>query len=231
LGGLRSGGLRRRAAVIAAALIAAGAALALALSLAPGGSPRAGPGTSPGASRSAGASTAPRSSAATSSSAAPSSSGAGRSSSAAPPVATTCQGDGSGCTKPGSYGPIDALISQDYNGLRIEWTSATVVGTPSGFPTYWTAYLTFTNVGSGTESFSCSIAAHVWADATGGTGNDGYVPATQTTCSAESGLTASLSPGQSFQFYATFHNVPWPGTQTAVFLQDINRRSPAVYTF
>jgi hypothetical protein len=158
--------------------------------------------------------------------------GAGPSS---PPRATVCQGDGTGCTKPGSYGPVNAVVSSDYDGFKVTWTSASVVGTSAGYPTYWTAYLTFTNTGSSAGLFSCAIAASVWMHATGGKGDDGYLKAETTTCAADTSLTASLAPGQSFQFYATFHNVPWPGSQVAIQLQDntgtIKASSPSVYPF
>jgi hypothetical protein len=152
-----------------------------------------------------------------------------------PPPATVCQGDGTGCTKPGSYGPVNALVGANYGGFKVTWTSASVVGTAAGYPTYWTAYLTFTNTGSSAGVFSCALAANVWAHATGGKGDDGFVTAETTTCAAGTSLTASLAPGQSFQFYATFHNVPWPGSRVAIELQDsagtISATSPSVYPF
>jgi hypothetical protein len=146
-----------------------------------------------------------------------------------PPPATVCQGpSGVGCTRPGEYGSINAVISRDDDGFRIIWASAEVAGN-GAYPTYWTAYLTFTNIGQTTESFSCGWASQVQEFITGGKGDDGYLGAT-TNC-PDPTVSTPEAPGQEFEVSATFHNVPWPGSRVAIELPAINANSPAIYPF
>jgi hypothetical protein len=146
-----------------------------------------------------------------------------------PPPATVCEDpSGIGCTRPGEYGSINAVISRDYDGFRIAWASAEVAGN-GAYPTYWTAYLTFTNIGHTTESFSCRWASQVQEVMTGGKGNDGYLEAT-TNC-PDPTVSTPEAPGQAFQLSANFHNVPWPGTRVAIDLPEISAYSPAIYPF
>lgn len=151
--------------------------------------------------------------------------------SAAPPIATVCLASGVGCTQPGTYSDINAVISRVYEGFKISWLSADVQGTTSGYPLYWTAHVAFTNLTAEPIAFSCTLAQNVWMHATGGKGDDGYLRAESTSCSSDPALVSSVSPGQSYTLSATFHNVPWPGSRVAILLQDINASSPGVYPF
>jgi hypothetical protein len=80
--------------------------------------------------------------------------------------------------------------------------------------------MTYTNVSSSSLTLGCPGD---WADASfvsehmsGGSGNDGMVPAESTTCSADPGLAVQVSAGGTYTLSATFHNVPWPGSAVAI---------------
>ena len=136
------------------------------------------------------------------------------------PTATVCQPDGTGCTKAGKYHDPNALISSNYTGFEVTWTSTSVQPYSSGVPLYWTAGMTYKNVESSTLTLGCPGN---WADASnvreymsGGKGNDGMVAADSTTCSENPSWTASVAPGGIAEVYVTFHNVPWPGVAVAI---------------
>jgi hypothetical protein len=131
-----------------------------------------------------------------------------------------CQPDGTGCTKAGTYPGPNALISSNYTGFKVVWTSSTVQPYSSGVPLYWTAYVTYTNVSATRLTLTCPggwpDASYVVEDMSGGKGNDGTVSAGSTTCSQDPGQEITVPPGGTITSSATFHNVPWPGTAVAI---------------
>jgi hypothetical protein len=141
-------------------------------------------------------------------------------SSTSQPAASVCQSDGTGCTKAGTYTGPGTLISRNYSGFKIVWTSSVVQPYPAGVPLYWTAHITYTNISSSTLTLGCPGN---WADASnsaermaGGDGDDGMVPAEDTMCSNNPSKTVTVPPGGTFTAFATFHNVPWPGSSVAI---------------
>jgi serine/threonine protein kinase len=131
-----------------------------------------------------------------------------------------CQPDGTGCTPGGTYPDPNALISSNYTGFEVTWSSTAVQPYSSGVPLSWTVGMTYTNVESSALTLGCPGA---WADAsnvqesmTGGSGDDGVVAAESTTCSQNPSWTATVAPGGSVEVYATFPNVPWPGSAVAI---------------
>ena len=115
------------------------------------------------------------------------------------PTATVCQPDGTGCTKAGKYHDPNALLSSNYTGFEVTWTSTSVQPYSSGVPLYWTAGMTYKNVESSTLTLGCpgnwANASSVREYMSGGKGNDGMVAADSTTCSENPSWTASVAPG------------------------------------
>jgi eukaryotic-like serine/threonine-protein kinase len=151
-----------------------------------------------------------------------------------PPAATVCQPDGTGCTPGGTYPDPGTVISNDYNGFQVTWTATSVQPYSSGVPLYWTVGITYQNVGSTTLTLACPgdwpDASFVQETMSGGDGNDGTVAASDTTCSDNPNLTATVPPGGTVEAYATFHNVPWPGVAVAITWGDAGT-SAAIYPF
>jgi len=155
---------------------------------------------------------------------------------AAPPtaaLASACQGNGTGCTKAGSY-TKKSVINSNYNGFNVVWTSS-VVPSYSTIPSPWTVYITYTNVTSSALTLGCPgdwvNASYVWEELSGGSGDTGGgVAASSTTCSQNPGLNATVKPGHHYTTFATFGNVPWPGTEVAIMWGDAGT-SPYIYPF
>jgi serine/threonine-protein kinase len=151
-----------------------------------------------------------------------------------PPSASVCQPDGNGCTKAGTYTGPNAVISSDYTGFKVVWTSSVVQEYSSGVPLYWTAYLTYTNITSDTLTLGCPgdwvSPSNVAEIMSGGDGDDGLVYAETTICSQNPNEAAPVPPGGTFTAWATFHNVPWPGSAVAIRWGDAGTSSP-VYPF
>ena len=148
--------------------------------------------------------------------------------------ASVCQPNGSGCTKAGTY-PEDVVINSDLGGVfKVVWTKSVVQPYSSGVPLYWTAYVTYTNFSSSDQTLACPgdwpDASFVSEHMSGGSGDDGTVPAETTTCSETPDLTVMVSPGDSYTSFATFHNVPWPGSAVAITWGDVGV-SPYVHPF
>jgi Peptidase A4 family len=148
--------------------------------------------------------------------------------------ASACQPNGVGCTQSGTYQGPNAVISSNYSGFRVVWTKSEVEPYSSGVPLYWTAYITYTNVSGQTLDLGCPGQ---WADPatmaeimSGGSGDDGLVSAQDTSCSQNPALDQPVAPGGTFTSWATFHNVPWPGSAVSVQWGDAGT-SPAVYPF
>lgn len=136
---------------------------------------------------------------------------------------SVCEPNGQGCTKGGTYRDPNALINANAQGtqVRITWTSTSVRPYSSGVPLYWTVGMTYHNYGSQTNEWVCSTGG--WQNANnvreymrGGSGDDGYVASSSTTCSQNPNKTWELAPGGSFTVDATFHNVPWPGSTVSI---------------
>jgi hypothetical protein len=148
--------------------------------------------------------------------------------------ASVCQSDGTGCTKAGTY-PENVVINSDLNGVfKVVWTESVVQPYSSGVPLYWTAYVTYTNITSSDQTLGCPgdwpDASFVSENMSGGSGDDGTVPAGTTTCSENPDLTVTVPPGHTSTSFATFHNVPWPGSTVALTWGDVGN-SPYVYPF
>lgn len=134
-------------------------------------------------------------------------------------VASVCQGSGASCTAAGAYsGMPHAVINSDYNGARVVWTSSKVTPYSSGVPLSWTVYVVYTDVSFGSIELTCANGGigQVYEVMIGGSGDDGEVPASTDTCTANPNLTVTLNPGQSYTNFATFDNVPWPGSTVAL---------------
>jgi hypothetical protein len=148
--------------------------------------------------------------------------------------ASTCQSDGTGCTKAGTYPGPYALINKDFHGFKIVWTKSVVRPYSSGVPLYWNAYATYTNITGSTLSLRCSAnpgdLSSVQEHMSGGSGDDGTVSASATLCTNDPGWRVEVPPKGTAQSYSTFHNVPWPGS--AVSLTWTNQgTTPYVYPF
>ncbi len=104
----------------------------------------------------------------------------------------------------------------------------------SGVPLYWTAYVTYTNTGSSTLTLNCPAdvgdLSAVQEHMSGGSGDDGSVAAESTTCTNNPNWSATVPPGSTAEDYATFHNVPWPGSAVALTWATAGT-SPYVYPF
>jgi hypothetical protein len=141
-----------------------------------------------------------------------------------------CQPDGTGCTQAGTYSGPDAVITSDENGIQVVWTSSVVQPYSSGVPLYWTAYLTYTNVSSSAVTLACPgnwpQASYVAEVMSGGAGDDGLVSAETTTCSQHPSLTVTVPPGGTYTAFATFHNVPWPGSNVSIEWGDLGTSTP-----
>jgi hypothetical protein len=148
--------------------------------------------------------------------------------------ASVCQPNGTGCTKAGTYPGPNAVISNDYTGFKVIWTKSVVQPYSSGVPLYWTAYMTYTNIGSSTLTLGCpgdwANASYVSEYMSGGSGDDGTVSADSTNCSQNPGEAISVPPGGTFTASATFHNVPWPGSAVSITWGGAGA-SPNVYPF
>lgn len=149
-------------------------------------------------------------------------------------TASVCQPNGTGCTKAGTYPGPDALISTDYAGFKVVWTSSTVQPYSSGVPLYWTADITYTNIKSSSLTLGCPgkwvDASYVAEHMSGGSGDDGMVSAGSTNCSKDPGERQTVLPGGTYTASATFHNVPWPGSGVAIQWGNAGA-SPYVYPF
>jgi len=150
------------------------------------------------------------------------------------PPASVCQPDGTGCTGAGTYAGPDTLISSDYDGFEVVWTSSVVQPYSSGVPLYWTAYMTYTNISSSSLTLECPgdwvDASYVAEQMSGGDGDDGMVYADSTTCTEDPDESVTVAPGDTFTAFATFHNVPWPGSAVAIEWGDAGT-SAYVYPF
>jgi hypothetical protein len=148
--------------------------------------------------------------------------------------ASVCQPDGKGCTKAGTYPGPNAVISNNYTGFKVVWTKSVVKPYSSGVPLYWTTYMTYTNITSTTLTLGCpgnwANASYVSEHMSGGSGDDGTVSAESTICSQNTGLAVQVSPGRTYTLWATFHNVPWPGSAVAITWGGAGT-SPNVYPF
>jgi hypothetical protein len=135
--------------------------------------------------------------------------------------ASVCEGNGISCTASGIYsaGPY-ALVSSNYAGFKVVWTSSNVTPYSSGVPLSWTTYMTYTNVTSSSLTLGCPgswvNASYVSEEMSGGSGDDGSVPAAETNCSQDPGEMVTVAPGEIFIAWATFDNVPWPGSTVAI---------------
>ncbi len=150
--------------------------------------------------------------------------------------ASVCEPDGTGCTQAGTYPGPNAVINTDYNGnFKVIWTKSVVQPYSSGVPLYWTAYVTYTNISSSDQTLACPGASGLAASGiseymSGGSGDDGTVDAETSNCDQNPNLTVTVPPGGTDTDWATFHNVPWPGSAVSITWGDIGT-SPNAYPF
>jgi hypothetical protein len=134
--------------------------------------------------------------------------------------ASACQPNGVGCTKAGTYSGPNAVINSNYTGFKVVWTRSVVQPYSSGVPLYWTAYVTYTNVESSSLTLGCpgswADASYVAENMSGGSGDNGTVTAESTNCSQNPGQLVTVAPNATFTAFATFHNVPWPGSAVSI---------------
>ncbi len=147
---------------------------------------------------------------------------------------SVCEPSGAGCTRAGSYPGPNALINGDYGGVAtVIWTSSVVQPYSSGVPLYWTAYVTYTNTSSGDITLVCpapGTGSGIAEIMSGGSGDDGLVPASNSFCDENPGEQQVIPPGGTTVDWATFHNVPWPGSTVALQWGDVGT-SPSVTPF
>ena len=153
---------------------------------------------------------------------------------ATPSLASVCEPNGTGCTQEGTYPGPNAVINSSYlDAFNVVWTKSVVQPYSSGVPLYWTAYVTYTNTSSSDHPLTCagnSAASAVSEYMSGGSGDDGTVPSSSTECSQDPNLTVTVAPKNSYTIWATFHNVPWPGSAVSIRWGDIGT-SPNAYPF
>jgi lysophospholipase L1-like esterase len=147
---------------------------------------------------------------------------------------SVCHGNGSGCTKAGTYPGLNAVINRDDEGFSVVWTASVVQPYSSGVPLSWIADVTYTNVTSGTLDLTCPgdwpDASYVSEWMSGGSGDDGGVAASTTACSQDPDLDVAIQPGGTYLSTATFENVPWPGSAVSLHWGDVGS-SAAVNPF
>jgi hypothetical protein len=149
--------------------------------------------------------------------------------------ASVCQGNGTGCTKAGTY-TENAVINSDYGGVfNVVWTKSAVQPYSSGVPLYWTAYVTYTNTSSSTQTLNCNGADNtsIQENLSGGSGDtNGYVSASYSLCSQNPGYSVNVAPGGFTTDWAVFNNVPWPGTSVSLTWDaGVVGTSPYIYPF
>jgi hypothetical protein len=133
--------------------------------------------------------------------------------------ASVCQSNGTSCTAAGTYSGPNAVINGNYGAFSVVWTSS-VVPSYSTVPSPWTVYITYTNVTLFSQTLGCPgnwvNASYVSEEMSDGSGNDGGVAAASTTCSQNPGLNVTVPSGGTYRSFATFGNVPWPGSTVAI---------------
>lgn len=133
--------------------------------------------------------------------------------------AGTCQTDGSGCTLAGTYPGLNAEIGSS-NGFNVVWTQSVVQSYPSGGPVSWTAYVKMTNTSAFTLVRTCPLqSSQATQDAekiSSGSGDEGTFYADNSYCDENPGAIALVAPDASFTDWATFNNVPWPGSEVSL---------------
>jgi hypothetical protein len=150
-------------------------------------------------------------------------------------LASVCQENGTGCTKAATY-TENALINSDYSGFKVVWVKSVVASYPSGsIPVTWTAKVRYTNLESSSQTLGCPgdwpDASYVSEDLSGGSGDtDGSVSAASTHCSQDPSQLVTVPANGTYTSFATFHNVPWPGTAVAIAWGDAGT-SPNIYPF
>jgi hypothetical protein len=151
---------------------------------------------------------------------------------AASSSASACQGNGTGCTKAGTY-TENAVINSNYGGFEVVWVKSVVASYPSGgVPGLWTAYVHYINKTSSTLTLTCSGGgAGLAENLSGGSGDtDGSVFASYSQCSQNPGLVVHVRPGRTDTDWAAFGNVPWPGTSVSLTWASVGE-SPYIYPF
>jgi len=148
--------------------------------------------------------------------------------------ASVCQPNGTGCTQAGTYPGPNVVINTNWTGFKVAWSKSVVQPYSSGVPLYWTAYMTYTNIESSTLTLGCpgpwQAASYVSEHMSGGSGDDGTVSAGTTICSENPDLAVPVPPGGTYVAWATFRNVPWPGSAVAITWGGAGT-SPTVYPF
>lgn len=130
--------------------------------------------------------------------------------------ASVCDSDGSGCTLAGTYPGLNASIGSG-GGFNFVWTQSVVASYSSGGPASWTAYVKMTNTTAVTLLRVCPVTSSQSTEAaeniSGGGSDVGTVYATTSYCDQHPGALIPVTPGASFTDWATFDNVPTPGSE------------------
>jgi hypothetical protein len=99
--------------------------------------------------------------------------------------------------------------------VKVVWENSYIYPYPGQFPLYWYVEVVYTNKGNKTFNISCAgesefspVKEHMR-----GTANAGYVVAEETFCERNPNSIIILEPGEAFYDWATFRNVPWPGSE------------------
>lgn len=133
--------------------------------------------------------------------------------------ASVCESDGAGCTPTGTYPRLNASIGSR-DGFNFVWTQSVVASYSSGGPVSWTAYVKMTNTTAVTLLRSCPMASSQSTEAaehvSGGNGDTGTIYAATSYCDQHPGGIIAVTPGASFTDWATFDNVPWPGSEVSL---------------
>jgi len=149
---------------------------------------------------------------------------------------------GSGCPAAGKYRPYPPTgtppviyASTTEPAFDVTWTGSTVKAPTKGpAPRQFDVSVTYTNRGTGPETFTCNGVSDPrldkeWLYRAGKV--VGYVEASETYCSAHPGATFTLQPQQAFNVYASFQYLPMTSDRVAIEWGSLNRSRPPTSPF
>jgi hypothetical protein len=92
---------------------------------------------------------------------------------------------------------------------------------PQAGALYWYAHIVYRNISNQKLTLNCPTSSNNLTpirEHMRGTANAGYVDAAETFCTRYPGWLTILSPGDAFNDWAIFHNVPWkaPGSEVSI---------------
>jgi hypothetical protein len=122
---------------------------------------------------------------------------------------------------PAWYTNSGGAVIQEDSKLKIEWQNSYIYQHPGNDNLYWYAQITYRNKDSNILTINCATLnqytprEHIRGAEGIPPDGDGYVVAEETFCSRYPGWSAILSPGDVFNYWAIFHNVP-PGGEVSL---------------